>query len=97
MKKLLLKIAVVGSLVLSGFTMTGCTDFERGLAAGAAVGVVGTVAANNNSYAPRRTSIYRRGYRNGCTTARGRWIKSRYYWNNYRSYRNGWRAGRRDC
>jgi len=96
MKKMLMKIAVITSIVVAGFTMTGCTDFERGLGTGVAVGVVGTVVANESNR-PSYRSYYNRGYNNGCSSARGRWIKNRYDFRNYRSYRNGWRAGWRRC
>ncbi|NKQ40526.1 MAG: hypothetical protein HF962_03040 [Sulfurovum sp.] len=97
MKKVLMKIAIIGSMVLAGSTMTGCTDFERGLATGAAVGVAGTVIANENRRPTYSRSYYNRGYNNGCSSARGRWYKSSYYWRNSSSYRNGWRAGYRRC
>ncbi len=97
MKKMLIKVAIIGSMVLAGFSMTGCTDFERGLATGAAVGVGTTVIANESSRPRYSRSYYNTGYRNGCSSARGRWYKSSYNWRNFRSYRNGWRSGYRRC
>jgi len=97
MKKMLMKVAIIGSMVLAGFSMTGCTDFERGFVTGAGVGVAGTVVANESSRPRYSKSYYNTGYRNGCSSARGRWYKSSYYWRNFRSYRNGWRSGYRRC
>ncbi len=99
MKKLLMKVAIMGSMVMAGFTMTGCTDFERGFVSGAAVGVGTTIAAHESrgTRTRRGRSYYNRGYNNGCSSARGRWYKSSYNWRNFASYRNGWRAGYRRC
>jgi len=98
MKKALMRLAIIGSMVMAGFAMTGCTDFERGFVTGAGVGVAGTVVANESSRRPSYSrSYYSRGYNNGCSSARGRWYKSSYYWRNSVSYRNGWRAGYRRC
>jgi len=92
-----MKIAIIGAMVMAGVSMTGCTDFERGLAAGAAVGVGTTVIANESRTPRYSRSYYDRGYRDGCRSARGRWYKSSYYWRNFRSYRNGWYSGKRRC
>jgi len=101
MKKILMRVTVVVAMVFAGFSMTGCTDFERGMAVGAAAGVVGSVAANsgtnNRHYRSSRSSMYNRGVNNGCSSARGRWYKSSYNWRNYSSYRSGWRSGYRRC
>jgi len=97
MKKVLIKVAVITSMVLAGFSMTGCTDFERGFVGGAAVGVGTAVVANESRRPSYSRSYYNRGYNNGCSSARGRWYKSSYYWRNFASYRNGWRAGYRRC
>ncbi len=96
MKKTLMKAGIIGSMVVAGITMTGCTDFERGLGTGVAVGVAGTVIAHESSR-PSSRGYYNRGYNNGCSSARGRWYKSSYYWRNFASYRNGWRSGYRRC
>jgi len=97
----MMRIAMAGSLVLAGVSMTGCTDFERGFVTGTAVGVGGTVLAHESGRSSARgrysRSYYSRGYSNGCSSARGRWYKSSYYWRNSSSYRNGWRSGYRRC
>ena len=98
MKMLFVKVMTVGVVVLAGLSMTGCTDFERGFVTGAGVGVAGTVIAHESTRRPSYSrSYYNRGYGNGCSSARGRWYKSSYYWRNSGSYRNGWRVGYRRC
>jgi len=97
MKKQFIKIIILGSLVFTGLNITGCTDFERGLATGAAVGVGTAVIANESKHSNYRGSYYNRGYRNGCTSAQSRWYKNSYYWRNFAGYRNGWRDGYRNC
>ena len=97
MKKLLMRVAIIGTMGMAGFTMTGCTDFERGFVSGAAVGVGTTVAAHESRNTRYSRSYYNRGYNDGCRSARGRWYKSSYYWRNFRSYRNGWNSGKRRC
>jgi len=101
MKKILMRVTVVAAMVFTGFSMTGCTDFERGVAVGTAAGVAGTVIATDGSTnrpsRPSRNRMYNRGVKNGCSSARGRWYKSSYNWRNYSNYRSGWRDGYRRC
>ncbi len=99
MKKLFIKMAIVGTMVLAGFSMTGCTPYERGLATGLVVGAGATSGYyyGGYNYGPNRSSLYRTGVRNGCNSARGRWYKNSYQWRRSVNYRNGWRAGYRRC
>ncbi|SHO81095.1 hypothetical protein MNB_SV-15-814 [hydrothermal vent metagenome] len=54
---------------------------------------------NRESYDIRsyKRGNYNLGYKDGCRTARYRYTKNRYKFRNIRSYREGWRTGRRDC
>jgi hypothetical protein len=97
MKKFITKVALSGVLVLSGLSMTGCTDFQNGLVTGTAVGVAGTMIAKESSNSNNSKSYYDAGYDNGCSSANGRWYKSKSRWRNYASYRNGWRNGYKRC
>jgi len=105
MKRLFMKIAIVSSMILAGFSMTGCTPYQEGLATGLVVGAGTTSAYNNNgyrnndrnNYRTNRNSLYRVGVRNGCNSARGRWYKNSHRWRTSANYRNGWRSGYRRC
>lgn len=99
MTRFIMRATLVVAMVFAGLSVTGCTDFERGLAVGTATGVAGTVAANSISKDEHSTenSMYSRGVRNGCSSAHGRWYKNRYNWRNYSTYRDGWRTGYRRC
>ncbi len=99
MKKFITKVALSSVLVLSGLSITGCSDFQKGLATGAAVGVAGTMIAKDSSNSSSNTTstYYNDGYDDGCSSASGRWFKSKDRWRNYTSYRNGWRSGYKRC
>ena len=110
MKKWLQKLIMTSTIALAGFALLGCTPYQEGLATGVVVGA-GTTAVgyeNNNRDRYRATryrdnrSRHRRGYydigyRNGCTSARGRWYKNSYQWRRSANYRSGWRAGYSRC
>ncbi|NKQ41052.1 MAG: hypothetical protein HF962_05735 [Sulfurovum sp.] len=99
MKKFITQMAIVGSLAITGVSMTGCTPYERGLVTGATLGVVGSNAFyyRGYNYGYNRNSLYQAGVRNGCNSAHGSWYKNNYRWRNYSNYRSGWRAGYRNC
>lgn len=44
-----------------------------------------------------KTPMYKRGYRNGCRTAKGTYTKNHYAFKHYKAYYDGWFAGRHDC
>ena len=99
MKKIVMKVAVSGLLILSGLSMTGCSDFQKGLVTGTAVGVAGTMIAKDRSTSSSNTTstYYNDGYDDGCSSASGRWFKSKERWRNSTAYRDGWRNGYKRC
>ena len=51
----------------------------------------------SNGMGSAKWNSYRRGYRNGCASARGTWRKNRAAYRYYSAYRRGWKAGWRNC
>jgi len=43
------------------------------------------------------SAAYKRGIRDGCTTAKGKYKKSHWFFNNKKEYVDGWFAGRNMC
>lgn len=97
MRKSIMRVMIVVAALLAGMGTTGCTDFERGFVTGAGIGVAGTVIAHESTRTNGSRGYYSRGYNDGCSSARGRWYKSSYYWRNSTKYRGGWRNGYRRC
>ncbi|SHO81093.1 hypothetical protein MNB_SV-15-812 [hydrothermal vent metagenome] len=94
------KLFVVAVAIVSMFSLASCTSYERGLVTGGIAGaVVGNAVANNSDTAPRsyKSYNYKLGMKHGCRTGNGYYTKNRYKFRNYRDYRSGWYAGRRNC
>ena len=99
MSKNVLKAMTTATVLGAGIWMTGCSDFQRGLVAGTAAGVVTTAIYNyhGHNFGPNRSALYRAGVRDGCRSAEVRWTRNAYRWRTYADYRDGWRAGYRAC
>ena len=100
----------VSALIAATLTFTGCTEDQENLAlATAVVGAAVVVASNddgssksdyyhhNENYGENRNYSYRRGVRDGCDSARGRWFKDHDRFKHDYDYKDGWKAGHRRC
>jgi len=98
------KLFVIVVAIASMFSLSSCTSYERGLVAGGIAGAVVGTAVSNNSHKDKDTTPhsyrsynYKLGMKHGCRTGNGYYTKNRYRFRNYRDYRSGWYAGRRNC
>ncbi|MDQ7046385.1 MAG: hypothetical protein Q9M39_01680 [Sulfurovum sp.] len=100
----------VSVLIAATLTFTGCTqDQENLVAATAVVGAAVVVASNSDgshtgdyyhhdhNYGENRNYSYRRGVRDGCDSAKGRWSKDHDRFRHDNNYKEGWKAGHRRC
>jgi len=81
------------------FLFSGCSQYEQALLTNALTSQQSYASYPNSGYTQTSTrSYYRDGERDGCRSRQyNKTIKSSYKWNQYRTYRDGWREGYRKC
>ena len=83
------KLLISGVAIVAALSFTGCVPVDP--YAPVAPGYGYNNPGNVSNY-------YSDGRRDGCRAKRkGNYRKDQYKWNNYNSYRNGWKNGYRNC
>ena len=90
-----ISITLLG-MVITVMINTGCSSTGTGGCHPNAA-KYGYFCFHGKNFGKHRSSLYKRGVRDGCITGEGHFRKNYYYSSRYKDYLDGWIAGRRVC